>query len=220
MTQVGTTSTYTASFNLANIPLDSYGTYALQYHIFAEDVVGNNVTTTVNSLSVLYQNPRGGPGGFTGSWGAIIGASAGGIVAIIAVLFLWINRHTIQTFAKKQTFRRRLRDYLREIIEDIKRDGLEGRYKEGLLKTWMVVEGIGREFYNLPRYRSQTPMEFSRLLAQKGKIERELLFTLLEYFTKARYGYEEITEKDFNSGIRALLKIVDKIEVGEMQIES
>ncbi|MHA2307960.1 MAG: DUF4129 domain-containing protein, partial [Candidatus Heimdallarchaeaceae archaeon] len=220
MTQVGTTSTYTASFDLAGILLDSYGTYALQYHIIAEDVVGNSVSTTVNSISVLYQNPRGGPGGFTGSWGAIIGASAGGIIAIIAVLFLWINRHTIQTFAKKQTFRRRLRDYLREIIEDIKKDGLEGRYKEGLLKTWRVVEGIGREFYNLPRYRSQTPMEFSRLLAQKGKIERELLYTLLEYFTKARYGYEEITEKDFNSGVRALLKIVDKIEVGEMQIES
>ncbi|MHA2254697.1 MAG: DUF4129 domain-containing protein, partial [Candidatus Heimdallarchaeaceae archaeon] len=220
MTQVGTTSTYTASFDLAGILLDSYGTYALQYHIIAEDVVGNSVSTTVNSISVLYQNPRGGPGGFTGSWGAIIGASAGGIIAIIAVLFLWINRHTIQTFAKKQTLRRRLRDYLREIIEDIKKDGLEGRYKEGLLKTWRVVEGIGREFYNLPRYRSQTPMEFSRLLAQKGKIERELLYTLLEYFTKARYGYEEITEKDFNSGVRALLKIVDKIEVGEMQIES
>jgi hypothetical protein len=220
MSQVGTTSLYTASFNLADIPLDSYGTYTLQYQIFAEDAVGNNVTTTMNSLSVLYQNPRGGPGGFTGSWGAIIGGAAGALVAIIAVLFLWINRHTIQTFAKKQTFRRRLRDYLREIIEDIKKDGLEGRYKEGILKTWRVVEGIGREFYNLPRYRSQTPMEFSRLLAQRGKIERELLYTLLEYFTKARYGYEEITEKDFNSGVRALLKIVDKIEVGEMQIES
>ena len=220
MTQVGTTSLYTANFNLSEISLDSYGTYTLQYQIFAEDAVGNNVTTTMNSLSVLYQNPQGGPGGFTGSWGAIIGASAGALVAIIAVLFLWINRHTIQTFAKKQTFRRRLRDYLREIIEDIKKDGLEGRYKEGILKTWRVVEGIGREFYNLPRYRSQTPMEFSRLLAQRGKVERELLYTLLEYFTKARYGYEEITEKDFNSGVRALLKIVDKIEVGEMQIES
>ena len=220
MTQVGTTSTYTASFDLADIELEDYGTYVLQYHVVANDVVGNEVTTSINSLSVLYQSPSGGPGGFTGSWGAIIGATAGGIVAIIAVLFLWINRHTIQTFAKKQTFRRRLRDYLREIIEDIKKDGLEGRYKEGLLKTWRVVEGIGREFYNLPRYRSQTPMEFSRLLAQRGKIERELLYTLLEYFTKARYGYEEITENDFNSGVRALLKIVDKIEVGEMQIES
>jgi hypothetical protein len=220
MTQVGTTSTYSGSFDLATAIPDEYGTYPLEYYVFAEDIVGNNVTTTVNSISVLYQNPRGGPGGFAGSWGVIIGATAGGIVAIIAVLFLWINRHTIQTFAKKQTFRRRLRDYLREIIEDIKKDGLEGRYKEGLLKTWRVVEGIGREFFNLPRYRSQTPMEFSRLLAQRGKIERELLYTLLEYFTKARYGYEEITEKDFNSGVRALLKIVDKIEVGEMQIES
>lgn len=220
MTQIGATTTYNTTFDLSEIELDDYGAFVLEYHIEANDTVGNVRTTSINSLFVLYQDPMGGPGGFTGSWGAIIGGAAGGIIAIIAVLFFWINRHTIQTFAKKQTFRRRLRDYLREIIEDIKKDGLEGRYKEGLLKTWRVVEGIGREFFNLPRYRSQTPMEFSRLLAQKGKIESELLYTLLEYFTKARYGYEEITEKDFNSGVRALLKIVDKIEVGEMQIES
>ena len=145
---------------------------------------------------------------------------AGGLVVILAGLFLWFNRHTIQTYAKKQTFKRRLRDYLREIIEDIKKDGLEGRYKDGLLKSWSVLEGIGREFYDLPRYRSQTPTEFGRLLAYRGKIESELINTLLLYFEKARYGYEEITETDFNSGVRALLKIVDKIEVGEMKIES
>ncbi|MHA1591736.1 MAG: DUF4129 domain-containing protein, partial [Candidatus Heimdallarchaeaceae archaeon] len=150
----------------------------------------------------------------------IIGGVIGGIVAVVAILFLWFNRHSLQTYAKKQTFRRRLHDYLKEIIEDIKRDGLEGRYQEGLLKTWTVVEGIGREFFDLPRYKSQTPWEFSRLLAEKGKIEREIMYTLLSYFEKARYGHEEITENDFNSGLRALLKIVDKIEVGEMKIES
>jgi hypothetical protein len=224
MTRIGVSSTYMFAVDLSDaayaIDQNDYGTHILVYHIETEDGAGNTRTTTDNSLSVLYENPFQGPGGIGGNIWAIVGGAVGGLVVLIGVLFLWINRHTLQTFAKKQTFRRRLRDYLREIIEDIKKDGLEGRYKEGLLKTWSVVEGIGREFFNLPRYKSQTPMEFSKLLARGGKIEPQLMYTLLEYFNKARYGFEEITETDFNSGVRALLKIVDKIEVGEMQIES
>ncbi|MFW9851457.1 MAG: DUF4129 domain-containing protein [Candidatus Thorarchaeota archaeon] len=220
MTHLGG-DTYFVSIDLSDYwdEESGYGTFSFVYWIESTDVAGNKATDTSASVSVVNESPTG-PGGFTGNIGAIIGGVVGGIVALIAVLFLWINRHTLQNYAKKQTFRRRLRDYLRELIEDIKKDGLEGRYKEGLLKTWSVVEGIGREFFDLPRYRSQTPREFSRLLARRGKIESQLMYTLLEYFTKARYGYEEITENDFNSGVRALLKIVDKIEVGEMKIES
>ena len=219
MVRKGTTDNYEYILDLSDYPLDAYGNFSLIYTLDAYDTVGNSQSQAL-SLTVYNAAPVSPPGGITGNIGGIVGGIAGGIIGLIAVLFLWFNRHTLQTYAKKQTFRRRLRDYLREIIEDIKKDGLEGRYKEGLLKTWAVVEGIGREFFELPRYRSQTPKEFSRLLAIKGKIERELLYTLLEYFEKARYGYEEITEADFNSGVRALLKIVDKIEVGEMKIES
>ena len=213
--------TYFVSLDLSDYWDDDsgYGTFPFVYWIESTDGAGNRATDTSASVSVVNESPAG-PGGFSGNIGAIIGGVIGGIIALIAVLFLWINRHTLQNYAKKQTFRRRLRDYLRELIEDIKKDGLEGRYKVGLLKTWSVVEGIGREFFDLPRYRSQTPREFSRLLARRGKIEPQLMYTLLEYFTKARYSYEEITENDFNSGVRALLKIVDKIEVGEMKIES
>jgi hypothetical protein len=220
MTDLGG-GTYFVSIDLSDYWADEsgYGSFPFVYWIESTDVAGNRATDTSASVSVVNESPTG-PGGFSGNIGAIIGGVAGGIIALIAVLFLWINRHTLQNYAKKQTFRRRLRDYLRELVEDIKKDGLEGRYKEGLLKTWSVVEGIGREFFDLPRYRSQTPREFSRLLARRGKIEPQLMYTLLEYFTKARYGYEEITENDFNSGVRALLKIVDKIEVGEMKIES
>jgi len=219
MVKRGTTDTYEYILDLSDYPLDEYGNFSLIYTVEAYDTVGNTQSQAL-SLTIYNVAPVSPPGGITGNIGGIVGGIVGGIIGLIAVLFLWFNRHTLQTYAKKQTFRRRLRDYLREIIEDIKKDGLEGRYKEGLLKTWAVVEGIGREFFDLPRYRSQTPKEFSRLLALKGKIERELLYTLLEYFEKARYGYEEITESDFNSGVRALLKIVDKIEVGEMKIES
>ncbi|MBY9001190.1 MAG: DUF4129 domain-containing protein [Candidatus Heimdallarchaeota archaeon] len=221
MTRVGTSDVFEATFDLSEIELEFYGNFVLEYSIEADDAVENIRTTSPVNLVVINANPTvQPPGGITGNIGAIIGGVIGGIVALVAVLFLWFNRHSLQTYAKKQTFRRRLRDYLKEIIEDIKKDGLEGRYQEGLIKTWTVVEGIGREFFDLPRYKSQTPWEFSRLLAEKGKIERELMYTLLSYFEKARYGYEEITEIDFNSGLRALLKIVDKIEVGEMKIES
>jgi len=221
MTRVGITDVFEATFDLAEIELPFYGNFVLEYSIESVDEVENSRNTTPVNLVVINANPVSPPpGGITGSIGAIIGGVIGGIVAVVAILFLWFNRHSLQTYAKKQTFRRRLRDYLKEIIEDIKRDGLEGRYQEGLLKTWTVVEGIGREFFDLPRYKSQTPWEFSRLLAEKGKIEREIMYTLLSYFEKARYGHEEITETDFNSGLRALLKIVDKIEVGEMKIES
>ncbi len=219
MAKQGATNDYLVTLDLTEHPLDDYGNYSLIYNVLANDTAGNQASLS-DTLTVFNISPVRPPGGITGNIGGIVGGIAGGIIGLIAVLFLWFNRHTLQTYAKKQTFRRRLRDYLREIIEDIKKDGLEGRYKEGLLKTWAVVEGIGREFFELPRYRSQTPKEFSRLLALKGSIERELLQTLLDYFEKARYGYEEITENDFNSGVRALLKIVDKIEVGEMKIES
>ncbi|MCG3216130.1 MAG: DUF4129 domain-containing protein, partial [Candidatus Heimdallarchaeota archaeon] len=219
MAKQGTTDNYIYILDLADYPLDDYGNFTLDYDVETYDTVGNLQSLGL-SLMIYNAAPIIPPGGIGGNLGAIVGGAVGGIIALIAVLFLWFNRHTLQTYAKKQTFRRRLRDYLREIIEDIKRDGLEGRYKEGLLKTWLVLEGIGREFFELPRYRSQTPKEFARLLALKGKIERELIYTLLEYFEKARYGNEEITENDFNSGVRALLKIVDKIEVGEMEIES
>ncbi len=215
MTRIGTSDIFTATVDLSQFIFRTSGTYALLYTIAATDAV-ENTGTALRSLSVVYEST----GLRINNLGAIIGGAAGAVVLILAGLFLWFNRHTIQTYAKKQTFRRRLRDYLREIIDDIKKDGLEGRYKQGLLKTWSVVEGIGREFFDLPRYRSQTPTEFARLLAYQGKIERELIGTLLEYFEKARYGFEEITEKDFNAGVRALLKIVDKIEVGEMKIES
>ncbi|MCG3254984.1 MAG: DUF4129 domain-containing protein, partial [Candidatus Heimdallarchaeota archaeon] len=215
MTRIGTSDIFTATVDLSQFRFRTSGTYALLYTIAATDAV-ENTGSVLRSLSVVYES--GGLG--IGNLGAIIGGAAGAVVLILAGLFLWFNRHTIKTYAQKQTFRRRLRDYLREIIDDIKKDGLEGRYKQGLLKTWSVVEGIGREFYDLPRYRSQTPTEFARLLAYKSKIERELIDTLSEYFEKARYGFEEITEKDFNTGVRALLKIVDKIEVGEMKIES
>ncbi|MCE7748635.1 MAG: DUF4129 domain-containing protein [Candidatus Heimdallarchaeota archaeon] len=215
MTRIGTSDIFTATVDLSQFRFRTSGTYALLYTIAATDAV-ENTGSVLRSLSVVYESSGLG----IGNLGAIIGGAAGAVVLILAGLFLWFNRHTIKTYAQKQTFRRRLRDYLREIIDDIKKDGLEGRYKQGLLKTWSVVEGIGREFYDLPRYRSQTPTEFARLLAYKSKIERELIGTLLEYFEKARYGFEEITEKDFNAGVRALLKIVDKIEVGEMKIES
>ncbi|MHA1482404.1 MAG: DUF4129 domain-containing protein, partial [Candidatus Heimdallarchaeaceae archaeon] len=221
MTRVGITDVFEASFDLSEIELPDYGNFDLEYYIEAVDAVENSRSTTPVNLVVINANPTTPPpGGITGGIGGIIGGVIGGIVAVVAILFLWFNRHSLQTYAKKQTFRRRLHDYLKEIIEDIKRDGLEGRYQEGLLKTWTVVEGIGREFFDLPRYKSQTPWEFSRLLSEKGKIEREIMYTLLSYFEKARYGHEEITENDFNSGLRALLKIVDKIEVGEMKIES
>ncbi len=215
MTRVGTSDVFTAQLDLSDFALTRSGTYALLYSVTATDEVGNFDTISA-SMGIL--NEAGGLG--ISNLGAIIGGVVGGIVVLLAGLFLWFNRHTIQTYTKKQTFKRRLRDYLREIIEDIKKDGLEGRYKEGILKSWSVVEGIGREFFNLPRYRSQTPTEFGRLLTYRGKIESELINTLLLYFEKARYGHEEITEKDFNAGIRALLKLVDKIEVGEMKIES
>jgi len=215
MTRIGTSDIFTATVDLSQFTFGTSGTYALIYVIAAIDAV-ENTGTVLRSLSVVNEES----GLQINNLGAIIGGAAGAVVLILAGLFLWFNRHTIKTYAQKQTFRRRLRDYLREIIDDIKKDGLEGRYKQGLLKTWSVVEGIGREFFDLPRYRSQTPTEFARLLAYKGKIERELIGTLLEYFEKARYGFEEITEKDFNAGVRALLKIVDKIEVGEMKIES
>jgi hypothetical protein len=215
MIRIGTTDVYTATVDLSQFRFRETGTYDLVYDIEATDGVDN---TELVSQSLTVDYVSGGLG--ISNLGAIIGGAAGALVVILGGLFLWFNRHTIQTYAKRQTFRRRLRDYLREIIDDIKKDGLEGRYKQGLLKTWSVVEGIGREFFDLPRYRSQTPTEFARLLSYKGKIERELMSTLLEYFEKARYSMEEITEKDFNAGVRALLKIVDKIEVGEMKIES
>ncbi len=221
MSRVGVSDVFEAIFDLSEIELPYYGNFVLEYTVEAVDTVENSRLTTPVNLVIINDNPDATPpGGITGNIGGIIGGVIGGIVAVVAALFLWFNRHSLQSYAKKQTFRRRLRDYLKEIIEDIKRDGLEGRYQEGLLKTWTVVEGIGREFFDLPRYKSQTPWEFSRLLAEKGKIEREIMYTLLSYFEKARYGYEEITESDFNSGLRALLKIVDKIEVGEMKIES
>lgn len=215
MTRVGLTDVYSVQVDLGTFGLSRAGTYALLYIVTAIDEVGNPNTLS-NSMGILIETGSLG----ISNLGAIIGGVVGGIVVLLAGLFLWFNRHTIKTYAKKQTFKRRLQDYLREIIEEIKKDGLEGRYKDGLLKSWSVLEGIGREFYDLPRYRSQTPTEFARLLAYRGKIESELVNTLLLYFEMARYGHEEITEKDFNTGVRALLKLVDKIEIGEMKIES
>jgi len=85
---------------------------------------------------------------------------------------------------------------------------------------WNVVEGVGREFYELPRYKHQTPMEFAFLLAAKAEIPRETMATITYYFEKARYSHEPITEEDYNAGVRALLKTIDQLEVSKMEIET
>ncbi len=223
LTQVGTTNTYFASLDLSDYLLNetSVDPFPLDYNLLSYDIVNNLLTTPLVQLSVVNPPPVIPPGGGTElNIGALIGGVVGGLVVVIIVLFFWINRHSLQTYAKKQTLRRRLRDYLREIIEEIKRDGAEGRYKEGLIKMWNVVEGVGREFYELPRYKHQTPMEFAFLLAAKAEIQRETMATITYYFEKARYSHEPITEEDYNAGVRALLKTIDQLEISKMEIET
>ena len=222
LTQVGTTNTYFASLDLSDYPLaeTSEDPFPLDYNLLSYDNVDNLLTTPHVQLSVVYPPPVIPPGTTDLNIGALIGGVVGGLVVVIIILFFWINRHSLQTYAKKQTLRRRLRDYLREIIEEIKRDGAEGRYKEGLMKMWNVVEGVGREFYELPRYKYQTPMEFAFLLAAKAEIQKETMATITYYFEKARYSHEPITEEDYNAGVRALLKTIDQLEVSKMEIET
>lgn len=223
LTQVGTTNTYFASLDLSDYLLNETSAvpFPLDYYLLSYDNVNNLLTTPLVQLSVVNPPPVIPPGSSTDlNIGALIGGVVGGLVVVIIVLFFWINRHSLQTYAKKQTLRRRLRDYLREIIEEIKRDGVEGRYKEGLVKMWNVVEGVGREFYELPRYKHQTPMEFAFLLAAKAEIPRETMATITYYFEKARYSHEPITEEDYNAGVRALLKTIDQLEVSKMEIET
>jgi len=227
MTQVGTTSEYIANLSLSNYVLDVYGTYNLTYYFQAFDLLGNNASTNIVQLSVSNpappdQPPIGDPNNPSGgsSIGGIVGGAVGGIIALIIILFLWFNRHSIKNYAQQQTLRRRLRDYLREILEDIKRDGAEGRYKEGVVKTWQVIEGIGREFFDTPRFKHQTTLEYSRILARRGKIDFSIMNTLSEYFEKARYSTEAITETDFNAAVHALMKVISQLETGEMEIET
>ncbi len=224
LTRVGTTDEFFGMIDLSHYPLNttSNDPFPLNYYLSSYDNVGNFLNTTSTRLNVVNPPPVIPPGGGddTLNLGGLIGGIVGGLVVVIVALFFWINRHSLQTYAKKQTLRRRLRDYLREIIEDIKRDGAEGRYKEGLIKMWNVVEGVGREFYELPRYKHQTPMEFAFLLAVKAEIQKETMATITYYFEKARYSHEPITEEDYNAGVRALLKTIDQLEVSNMEIET
>ncbi|MHA1873303.1 MAG: DUF4129 domain-containing protein, partial [Candidatus Heimdallarchaeaceae archaeon] len=192
-----------------------------------EDTVGNNMSTTTIQLAISNPAPPNRPPvgdptspGSETPIGGIVGGAVGGIVALIVILFLWFNRHSLRSYAQQQTLRKRLRDYLRDILDDINRLGSEGRYKEAILKTWQVIEGVGREFFDTPRFRHQTPMEYATVLSRRGKIDLAILNTLSEYFEKARYGAEVITETDFNATISALMKIVNQLEAGEMEIET
>ena len=217
-----TTNIYSAIFDLSSYPSPDPGeTKELRYYIRAYDNVNNSVSTTPRTLSVYSETPVIPPGGgTTANIGAIVGGVVAGIIVILIGLFLWYYRHSIRTYARRQTMRRKLQDYLQEILAEIRQDGLNGHYKDGLLKVWRVVEGIGREFYNLPRYKFQTPLEFGNLLAEKSNIDKQLMFTIISYFEKARYGHEKITENDYNAGVRALHNIIARMEVGEMEIES
>ncbi len=199
-----------------------YGGYSIQYTIYAEDTFGNNNTSSLRSQSVSYPTPpRQDPLGETeGNINVIVWLGISGVVLIIAVLFLWFNRHSISVFTQKQLLQMKIKDYLQAILDDIRRDGAEGKYKRGLLKTWGVLEGIGREYYNIARTRYQTTWEYVKLLGRRSDLDTQLLNVVRIYFEKARYGIEDISEDDFNAGLRALLKIVEQIETGEIKIET
>jgi len=218
---------YDYTLNLSDFNYSLYGGYLLEYHFYVEDTVGNNMSTTTIQLAISNPAPPNRPPvgdptspGSETPIGGIVGGAVGGIVALIVILFLWFNRHSLRSYAQQQTLRKRLRDYLRDILDDINRLGSEGRYKEAILKTWQVIEGVGREFFDTPRFRHQTPMEYATVLSRRGKIDLAILNTLSEYFEKARYGAEVITKTDFNATISALMKIVNQLEAGEMEIET
>lgn len=218
---------YSYTLDLSVFNYSVYGGYLLEYHFYVEDTIGNNISTTSVQLAISNpappnRPPVGDPADPSSETpiGGIVGGAIGGIVALIVILFLWFNRHSLRSYAQQQTLRKRLRDYLREILEDIKRLGSESRYKEAVLKTWQVIEGVGREFFDTPRFRHQTPMEYATVLSRRGKIDMAILNTLSEYFEKARYGAEVITETDFNATISALMKIINQLEAGEMEIET
>ncbi len=204
-----------------------YGTYSMIYYFEATDRIGNIGSTVQDTLSISNPAPPDLPPGQTNSTmgakssiGGIVGGAIGGIVLLIGALFLWYNRHSLKNYAKQQALKRRLHDYLNELIDDIKRSGSEGHYKEAIMKSWQVLEGIGREFYNTPRFKNQTTQEYARSLSRRSKIELNILNTISDYYEKARYGIESITENDYSATVQSLMVIISQLELGEMKIET
>ncbi len=227
MTFNATNNYYFYNLNLSQYTVD-YGDYELLLNVTVANTVGLETTTTTLDFLITNLAPPAPPkpvlpgnqdldeAKMSGLiWGIIIGA-----IFLIIFLFLWINRHTLIQYFKGQTLKKRVQDYLKDIIEDIKNDGAQGNYREALMKIWPIIEGVGREFYDLPRYKNQTTAEYQRLLVFKAKFNDQMMETIRDYYEKARYGGSEITENDFNSGVNALMKIIDDIETGQMKIET
>ncbi len=105
----------------------------------------------------------------------------------------------------------RVRDTLNSLMQEMRLLGEQGNYREAVTKAFSALEMISTEFHQVPRRANQTPREFAEQLHRLSGLEQELLYSVTATWEKARYGIDDVSERDFERVINGLANIKRRI---------
>ena len=134
-----------------------------------------------------------------------------GFIGGLVLLILYYQRHNIKDLLERSARKKKVQGTLRELTDEIKRLGEEGKYKQAILLTWEALERVSREIIQTPRRPNQSAREFAAYLSTITIVEQETLFTLSSAFEIARYGKDNPTRDDWNDAVKSLMIIVQTI---------
>ena len=78
----------------------------------------------------------------------------------MVLLILYYQRHNIKDLLERSARKEKVQGTLRDLIDEIKRLGEEGKYKKAILLTWEALERVSREII-------QTPSIFQNMKVQR-----------------------------------------------------
>ncbi|MHA2253998.1 MAG: DUF4129 domain-containing protein, partial [Candidatus Kariarchaeaceae archaeon] len=127
-----------------------------------------------------------------------------GFIGGLSLLILYYQRHNIRETLARRARAARVRGSLRELMDEIKRLGAEGKYKRAILLTWEALERVAREIIQAPRNYNQTAREFAAYLSTITIVDRETLLTLSASYELAKYGKDTPSHDDWDDAVKAL----------------
>ena len=166
--------------------------------IISTDAEGNVHTTTLTSGQVIGETTDE-EGDSSNALIIIIGFVGG-----LSLLILYYQRHNIKEVLARRARAKRVQGTLRELTDEIKRLGAEGKYKRAILLTWEALERVSREIIQAPRSYNQTAREFASYLSTVTIVDRETLLTLSASYETAKYGRDPPTHDDWDDAVKAL----------------
>ncbi|MHA2091385.1 MAG: DUF4129 domain-containing protein, partial [Candidatus Kariarchaeaceae archaeon] len=127
-----------------------------------------------------------------------------GFIGGLSLLILYYQRHNIRETLARRARAARVRGSLRELMDEIKRLGAEGKYKRAIMLTWEALERVSREIIQAPRNYNQTAREFAAYLSTITIVDRETLLTLSASYESAKYGKDTPSHDDWDDAVKAL----------------